>query len=466
MPIMMSSGGLALAAQAAATREVQWNVTGPMVAFLYGSMAVALAVFAYGTWQRTSLWLLGTREVRWDRPWMRLRRVLVLAVGQASLLRERAPGLMHALVFFGFAVLFAATVVVFVHHDLGLAIMRGRFYLYFQSLVVNLFGLFAMIGIGIAAWRRYMSRLPRLELGQRADALLLAALFLLLLTGFVISGVRIAATDDPWGRWRPAGFVIGLAIASVVPEPAALGRIHAWTWVAHVALWHALLAAIPYTKLFHIVSSTVSVFAGTLEAKGTPAIADLGAEPPAGALGIASPFDMTWKQLLELDACTECGRCQDVCPAWAEGKPLSPKRVILDLRDHVRARRRELLAAGAARRRGDLEAFEGMRSGMPLLAGGVIRPETLWACTTCGACEEACPVSIEHVPLIVQLRQHLVMEQVQAPDGVAEMVRSLEARAHPFRGSAAERTAWFRSSRRADGRTGGRDRPASPDAGK
>ncbi|MBI4540842.1 MAG: (Fe-S)-binding protein [Gemmatimonadetes bacterium] len=429
--------------QALATREVQWNVSGPMLAFMYGTMAVAVGVFAYGTWQRVRIWLLGRPVIRWDHPWQRTKRVLVRAVGHASLLKERVPGLMHALLFSGFVILFAATVVVMVDHDLGIPIMRGRFYLYFQSLATNVFGLLALVGIGIAVYRRYIVRLRRLEHGQLADAVLLSALFVLLLTGFAISGLRIVVAGDPWGPWRPVGYVTGRAIASLVPELQALSRIHAWTWLLHVAVWHAFLAAIPYTKMFHVVSSTSSVFFADLEVRSTPPVLNFGAETGPGVLGIGSPLDMTWKQLLDLDACTECGRCQDVCPAWAEGKPLSPKRVILDLRDHVREQRGELLLAHAARRRGDAEAFESIASRMPPLAGGVIRPETLWACTTCRACEEACPVSIEHVPLILQLRQHLVMEQAEAPEGLVEMVRSLEARRHPFRGAATDRTAWY-----------------------
>jgi Fe-S oxidoreductase len=122
-----------------------------------------------------------------------------------------------------------------------------------------------------------------------------------------------------------------------------------------------------------------------------------------------------------LDACTECGRCEAVCPAHAAGKPLSPKRVVLDLRDAIRA-------SGA---------------GAGPLAGGVIRAETLWACTTCRACEEACPVAIEHVPLIVGLRQNLAMAQASVPQQVAELVTSLETVEHPYRGAASTRTSWL-----------------------
>ncbi|HSR42579.1 MAG TPA: (Fe-S)-binding protein, partial [Longimicrobiales bacterium] len=214
------------------------------------------------------------------------------------------------------------------------------------------------------------------------------------------------------------------AIAAAVPDPGGLRAVHASTWVVHVLLWHAALAAAPFTKVFHVLSSTLSIYFSEQGSPSTIPALDFDALDETTPLGIGAPSDMTWKQLLELDACTECGRCEAVCPAWAEGKPLSPKRVILDLRDHVRA-----------------HADSPEES--PPLAGGVIRPETIWACTTCRACEEACPVGIEHVPLIVGLRRHLSMEQARVPDGVADLVSGLESRGHPFRGASSGRMDWL-----------------------
>lgn len=429
-----------------ATREVQWNVTPGMVVFMYASMVLAMAAFGYGTWRRYRIWRIGQPELRWDRPAQRIRLVLVNAIGHAALLRERVPGIMHALIFFGFAVLFMATVVVWVHDTLGIPIMRGRFYLYFQSLTVNLFGAFTMVGVGIAAYRRYIARLSRLELGQWADGALLAAIFAILASGFLLSGLRIEATSDPWALWRPVSFVFGRAAVRVWSETSALERVHALTWVVHVGMWHALMALIPFSKLFHAVSSTLNVYFANLDAKGLVPAIDFDDPDAVEVLGVRTPLDLTWKQLLDLDACTECGRCQDVCPAWATGKPLSPKRVILDLRDHVRSEARALLVADGLRRRGETDAFAEARTGLTPLAGGVIRPETLWACTTCRACEEVCPVSIEHVRLIVQMRRNLAMDQAEMPQDLAESMSNLEQRFHPFRGAPADRAEWYRAA--------------------
>jgi Fe-S oxidoreductase len=413
-----------------------------MVVFMYVTMVLALVSFGYGIWRPFRRWRLGKPVVRWDRPTERLRLVLIRAFGHANLLKDRVPGIMHALIFFGFLVLFAATIVVAIDSDLGIKIMHGPFYLYFQSLIVDLFGGIMLIGLLIAVYRRYVVHLPRLEQGKRADAAILAAFALILLTGFMIQGLRIVATADPWAPWSPFGYVTGLALALVFTTEPAMRAAHAALWVFHVAMWHSLLALAPYSKMAHVVTSPLNVFFGNLgDARGTVPLTDFEQEP--AAFGVKSVFDLSWKQLLDGDACTECGRCQDACPAYAEGKPLSPKRVILDLRDHVRSREADLLAAKAARDRGDQVRFDEIVGGLPVLAGGVIQAETLWSCTTCRACEEACPVAIEHVSLILQLRQNLAMDQAIVPDGVADAIQSLESRQQPFRGASLDRTEWY-----------------------
>lgn len=428
-----------------ASRVVQWNVTLPMVVFMYTTMVLALGVFSYGVWRFLRRWRVGKPVFRWDRPGKRVRRVVIEGFGHRRLLRDRVPGAMHALIFFGFAVLFLATILVAIDFDLKIPILHGALYLYFESLTVDIFGFLAMVGFGVAAYRRYIRHLPRLEQGQWADAALLGALALILFTGFLLEGLRIAATRDPWSSWSPVGHAVAIALAAFLVAEPALRAAHAGLWVFHVTLWHALLAVIPFTKLAHIVTSPANIFFADLDsARGQVPPIDF--ENPPEVLGVKTPFDLTWQQLLSLDACTECGRCQDACPAYAEGKPLSPKRVILDLRDVVRASEGVLFAARAARAANQVERFDALVAQLPTLGGGVIKSETLWSCTTCRACETACPVLIEHVPLILQLRQNLAMDQGVVPEGVAEAVQSLEVRQHPFRGASADRAEWYRDA--------------------
>ena len=401
-----------------ATRQVHWDVPPALVVLMYVSLGLALLVFAYGVWRRLRIWRLGRRAVVWDRVGARLRRLLA-AIAHATLLRKRLPGVMHALIFFGFVILFAATTVVFVDADLHVKIMHGWFYLVFQSLIVDLFGGLVLIGLGIAVYRRYLIRPPTLEKREPTDALLLGSLLMITLTGFGLEGLRLAVTHDQWAGWSPIGFAFAHAIHPLGSH-TALKDAYPWLWAAHVLMWHTLLASVPYTKALHAFTGPLNIFfSDPGPARGVVAPTDFGAEPVR--LGIRTPADMTWKQLFDLDACTECGRCTAACPAAAAGKPLSPKRVILDLRDAIRA--------------------DGANAGP--LAGDVVPAEALWACTTCRACEEACPVGIEHVPTIIGLRQNLAMEQVSMPAGVAETVTSLEAREHPFRGASASLTDWM-----------------------
>lgn len=421
------------------TRQIEWAVTPAMLWFLYATMVIGLGVLVYGFAVRIALWRAGKPVLRTDRIGTRLARVVTLSVGHGALLRRPLPGVMHLLIFAGFAVLFAATTAVFVDVDLHWHIVRGAFYLYFQSLAVNIFGALVLLGVLVALWRRYAVRVSFLEQRPRGDLWILGAIAVLIATGFVLDGIRIAATSDPWGRWSPVGY----ALSTLFPRGAtALVSPYRALWVFHVALWHTFLASIPFTKMLHVVTGPLNVFFGELgPARDVPPAIDF--EHPPEVLGIRSPLDLTWKQLLDLDACTECGRCQSVCPAFAEGKPLSPKRVILDLRDHVRAHADEVVEAAAARRAGNQERCDEIVGTLPRLAGEVIAGETLWSCTTCRACEEICPVSIEHVQHIVGMRRFLAMEEALVPAGVGDAMERLETRGRPFAGGG-ERSEWYR----------------------
>jgi Fe-S oxidoreductase/nitrate reductase gamma subunit len=403
---------------ATATREVQWNVPDGLVVFMYASMAAALAIFAYGIWRRARIWRLGRSYSVRDHPGLRARRVFA-GLAQVTVLRRTFPGVMHALFYYGFLVLFAATVMVFLYDDLGVdGVFHGDFYLWFESLAVDLFGILFLLGVGIGFYRRYVVRPSYLVRNEPWDAILLGTLFAIALTGFGLEGIRIEATADPWASWSPGGNVVAHAVSPL--SDGALEDVFPWLWGLHVLMWHVLLASLPFTKALHWFTSPANLFfARPVAPRSVPAPTDFEAEDVR--LGIKNASDMTWKQLFDLDACTECGRCTSVCPAHASGSALDPKRVIIDLRDAIRAR--------------GLEAEP--------LAGEVVSYEALWACTTCRACEEVCPAGIEHVPTILGLRQNLAMEQVLVPAGVSEVVANLEAREHPFRGATAGRTDWM-----------------------
>lgn len=402
-----------------ATREVFWNVSDAGVVVMYVLVAVTLGIFFYGIYEHYRMWRRG-RPVDRSRPvGRRLALVARHVFAHGRLLADRAAGLYHFAFFWGFVTLFAGTVVVFIHYDLGIPIMRGRFYLYFQSLALEALGLAAVLGVAAAMVQRYVVKSPRLRRGLWSDAYVLGLFLAVLVTGFVVEGLRIAATDDPWGPWSFVGYGVARLVQATGIGVEAMQAWHAAMWWFHFAVTMGFMAYIPYSKLFHILLAPANVYLQPLEAPASPRLIDF---ESAERLGAAAFEDLTWKDLLDADVCTECGRCTAVCPAHMTGKPLSPMQLVLDLRDEMKR------TDGATSR---------------VLAGEVIRPETLWACTTCMACMEACPVFIEHVPKILDMRRHLVMEQAEAPDTMQEALRSLEARGHPFRGATASRTDWY-----------------------
>ena len=316
----------------------------------------------------------------------------------------------------GFGLLFIGTLVVMADADFGLPIMQGAFYLYFQSLALDIAGLCAVTGLAMALCRRLLFRPARLANSWR-DAIAAPALLVILLTGYSLHGLRIVATQDPWAAWAPISALTGAFYAAILPA-SFIRPLHASLWWFHLVLVLSLMAALPYLKLLHIFTAPLDIYFRPLDRKGA-VLQPIDLET-AQNFGVKSIDEFTWKSLLDLDACTECGRCQDACPAYASGKPLSPKSLILDLRGQ--------LAADAAKRG-------------PLI-GGTIAEETLWSCTTCMACMEACPVFIEHVPKIVDMRRYLVMEEGRFPDSMQQALRSLESRGQPFQGNNASRLDW------------------------
>jgi Fe-S oxidoreductase/nitrate reductase gamma subunit len=412
-----------------ATREIGWNISA--VWLMYLLLVPTLAVAGYGLWSRIRLWRCGQPVLRFDHPGERLGMVVKHVLLQVRTARQAYAGSFHVMIFAGFIVLMIATTVVMLDFDLHTEIMKGRFYLVFQSLIVDLFGGLVLVGIAMAAARRWIRRPPELVSSNQASWILVL-IFVIVATGFLVEGWRIAATQDPWASWSPIGAVVAAMSSSVMPE-SVLRAAHAGAWWLHLLLVYLFIAWAPFTKLLHIVTAPTSVFAANLDGygRGLKAI-DFDSE---AALGVASLEQYSWKDLLDLDACTECGRCTAVCPANAVGKSLSPRDIILDLRSLMHGRAEELLATrGTA---------PGEEPRIPVIdEGSAAAPEALFNCTTCAACLEACPVFIEQLPKIIDVRRYLVMEEADYPQTMADAITSLEQRGHPFPGAQFSRVDW------------------------
>lgn len=412
-----------------ATREVFWNI-GP-VWLMYVLLAPAVGISAWGVYRHVRKWRAGRPAARFDRPWDRIRLVVRHVLLQQATLRDRWAGVSHLLLFWGMVTLTAATSVVFVHHDLNLRIMQGRFYLYFQSLFVDVLGLWATMGVGVLAARRWMVRPGHLVQSREATGLLVL-LFVILVTGFLIEGWRIAATGDPWRAWSPVGGALA-RLSTVLMSHDQIVLAHRAFWWLHLVLVLGLIAWAPYTKLLHLLTAPLNIYTANLDAPGG-SLKTIDFES-AASFGVNSLEQFTWKDLLDLDACTECGRCTSVCPANAVGKRLSPRDLILDMQRLLDCS--DLSAAGEVVQRGEPAPAFPIIDRTPALS-----PEALWQCTTCAACVETCSVAIEQLPKIIDLRRFEVMERAEFPHTLREAMSSLEERGHPFRGTQFSRLDW------------------------
>jgi Fe-S oxidoreductase/nitrate reductase gamma subunit len=337
------------------------------------------------------------------------------------------------MLFWGMITLTLATTVVLIDYDFNVPIMQGRFYLYFQSLFVDCLGVLAMVGAGLAAVRRWSWRPKQLVYSSEANAILVL-IFVILATGFLLEGWRIAATDDPWGSWSPAGMVVA-RVSTALASKDVIRNAHVFTWWSHLVLVFGLIAWAPYTKLLHILTAPLNIYASNLDSSaGSLKTIDFDNAP---SFGINSLEQFTWKDLLDLDTCTECGRCEDACPAHTVGKLLSPRDIILDMQGFMR---RSDLQHPKVTHHDDDDAYE---PALPVIGSSpALSADALWQCTSCAACVDSCPVAIEQLPKIIDLRRYQVMEKADYPQSMQDAILSLEERGHPFRGTSFSRIDW------------------------
>ena len=404
------------------TRELFWNVGYGVVPVMYLLSLAALAVMVQGFRKLFTVWMRGRPLDRFDLFGMRFSRFLSETLSQRRVLRVRDGGLFHAGLFWGFTALFAGTILVMLQADLltplfHFNMLSGLFYRLF-SLVLDLAGIIAIITLGGLFVRRFVIRPKGLET-TREDLLVHALLFAILMTGFLIEGSRMAVTevrDNPGlALWSPGGFLAARLLAFMGDD--ALHGLHRGLWWFHLMLGLGFIAVIPRTKLRHLFTTSSNSFLAPLDDQGQIETIDLEDESRE-QFGAASLADLTWKDLFDADACTACKRCQDRCPAWVTGKPLSPMKVVRQI------------------------GRTAVESPSATLADAVTR-EAIWACTTCGACQEICPADIEHVVKIVEMRRSLtLMDGEFAGAEVRRASESIEVGGNPFGMAPASRGAW------------------------
>lgn len=421
-----------------ATREVFWNIS-PIGELLFYLLAlIAGAVFAYGIYKHIRRILYGKKVLFTLRPLgAKLSAVLASIAANRTIVRHDAPaGIMHLFIMWGFIVLFIGTVIVTIEYDLfqkilGLAhgFWVGSFFLGYE-LILDILGALFIVGLIWALVRRYGVKPPQLT-WKPLDLALPVWLLVIGVTGFVVEGLRLAATAPELSynpRWSPVGFVISQWVQVLPTE--TVRSWHLVLWWAHGFLALGWIAYLPYApKVMHILAAGVNLFFQEMRPRGRLEVLDVeGAFERNEVLGVQTIKDLTRKDFLDLASCTECGRCEANCPAHLSGKILSPREIIVEVRDHANE---------------ELPAF-GKPTEHKQVIGYSIEPEEIWACTTCMACVEVCPVYIDPLNKILELRRNEVMMQDKYPESFADVFKGMDGRGNPWDMPATERLAWMK----------------------
>jgi len=404
------------------SREIYWNIGHGIVLPMYLLSLVAIAVFVWGFWRRLPVYRHGKPVDRLDQIPRRILLLLRNSLGQSRVLRVLDPGALHALFFWSFGLLFIGTLLIMAQADfsapvLGIVFLKGTFYKLF-SIVLDMAGIIALLMLGGLLVRRFFIKPEGLQT-IRDDYVVHALLFAIILTGFLVEGIRMAATEiginPDLARFSPGGRLLGQLFVGM--SPADLSLAHKSLWWLHFFLAMGFIAAIPFTKLRHIFTTSANYLLTDLGPKGAIATINL-EDDSAEQFGAATIKDLTWKDIFDAAACTSCKRCQDSCPAYATDKPLSPMKLVQQIGEIARATPDANLCQS-------------------------VSEDVLWSCTTCRACQEICPANIEHINKILGMRRNLTLMEGAFPgDEVRTAIGNIEVNGNPFGLAYAGRGEW------------------------
>jgi len=380
------------------------------------------ALFAFCLFrQHYRLWHLGNPENRYDRVWSRLRTVFTVTFLHLRFWKEGYPGIMHFLIFYGALLILTGKIVRIFSYPIGLTNPPQPLFLY-ASFLSEAGGVLLLIGGGMAILRRYIMKPSRLETKPDRTLVFIWG-FVLLMTGYLIKGYRITAPGvailPDWPYWAPISYPISRLMLILPTEP--LNELFIW----HRIFIHALPAfilfayvTVSHSPLQHLFLSPINIFFRSLKPKG--GLAPIPNFDEAEIFGVREIPEFTWKQLLDLEACTNCGRCQDACPAHLSQKPLSPRRVIQNLKEHLWREGPKLLNTPAEKRQ------------PRAITETTVSEDELWACTFCLNCQEQCPVFISAYDKIIEMRRSLVLMESRYPSELRDVFRNMERRGNPW----------------------------------
>ena len=424
------------------------------VRLFYALGYTAIGIFCWGVYVQIRKYRRGAALVLEGSLWSRAGDMIGKVLSHRTVdRRDHAAGGAHRLIFYGFGLLFLGTATITLQYDIleplfGIRFWQGEFYLIF-SLVLDIAGIALLGGLLYMMYRRGWMKLPKLDYARpdrspgdpdflrpeyrREDWAFLWTLVVIGFTGYFLEAARLVwlqARPDVWDTrwWSPVGAAIaeGLGAAGLTAHGGGVLRLSLWWFHGILAL--IFIALIPFTKVKHMFTAAASLMVRDPKAsQRLPRVPETQAMP-----GVAKITDFTWKQLLNLDACTKCGRCHEACPARAVGAPLSPRDVILSLREFANA----ALESGTLPPAAELEVHG--------KGPGQVAMETLWSCRTCMACVEICPVAVEHVPIIVQMRRKLVEDGAMDPL-LTKTLQTIHKTGNSFGESKRKRGSWTKA---------------------
>ncbi len=399
---------------------------------------------------------LGRPLDRKDHPAERWKTMFMVAIGQSKMVKRPLAGVMHILIYVGFIIINVEVLEILIDGVLGthrIFSFLGPFY----TLLISAFE-FLAVGVIIACvtflLRRNVARLKRfwsreMTIWPRSDANIILVTEILLMCAFLTldtSDTLIQRASNPqYSGFTISNMLVGMLNGSSVPT---LEFIEHFCWWFHIVGILAFLNYVPYSKHFHIILAFPNVYYSNLNPKGEftnlasvtkeihlmlnpeSAPADAGNAAPPERFGAKDVFDLSWKQLMDAYSCTECGRCTSSCPANQTGKLLSPRKIMMDTRDRLQEVGKNIAKNGKF-----------VDDGKSLL-NNYILPEEVWACTSCNACTQECPVNIDPLSIIVDVRRFLVMEQSAAPQELAMMLNNIENNGAPWQFPASDRLNW------------------------
>jgi Fe-S oxidoreductase len=440
------------------TRPILWNVPAAFVVIMYALTVLWTVSIVYAIFRWYRIVRLGTADDCFDRPLYRAMSAIRDAFGQGVVVRE-SWGWMHFSFYVGFVGLFIGTTIVLINSDLRellalfgipLYFYYGDFYLVFKAAMDTFFLMLILAVLAEGARRQF--RTPSTRILPPAPKMIdnlenrlgywfpMIMMVVVALTGLMLEGARINAQHPDFTEWA----YVGRAMGGIEGALGAGATYHRWLWAVHVMLVFGLLFCFPFTKLRHLFVAPVNLFFRNLKPRGR--LAPIKDFETAETFGVSQVEQYTWKQVLDMASCLECGRCTINCPTVNTGKALNPKFLVIEQREHLLDKAPTLLAARAAAN-GAGGAAEKSSAGAveykgPDMITEVATEQVIWGCTTCGWCEEGCPVGIEHIQRIVDMRRYQVLMESKFPQEAAGAFKGIENQGNPWGLAQEKRAEW------------------------